>query len=150
MSESLPIPRDSASKKAQEIIAENGFHPELVESENQRFQRLVENDVDSLQNRLFRHIQEDLRNTNNLTIKSLFEKYRKDGKLTLAEFINLTQLLLDERYRLGKISAMRDLVNGNLPEGWEAVLCLNCNKPIRGCIKDAKGLRIIISDDSTP
>jgi hypothetical protein len=69
--------------------------------------------------------------------------------LTLAEFINLTQLLLDERYRLGKISAMRDLVNGNLPEVWEAVLCLNCNKPIRGCIKDAKGLRIIISDDST-
>ena len=138
-----------SGKKAQEIIAENGFHPELVESENQRFQRLVENDVDSLQNRLFRHIQEDLRNTNNLTIKSLFEKYRKDGKLTIAEFINLTQLLLDERYRLGKISAMRDLVNGNLPEGWEAELCLNCNKPIRGCIK-ANGLRIIISDDSTP
>ena len=36
-------------KKPQEIIAENGFHPELVESENQRFQRLVENDIDSLQ-----------------------------------------------------------------------------------------------------
>jgi hypothetical protein len=32
-----------------EIIAENGFHPELVESENQRFQRLVENDIDLLQ-----------------------------------------------------------------------------------------------------
>jgi biotin operon repressor len=137
-------------KKPQEIIAENGFHPELVERENQRFQRLVQNDVDSLQNRLFRHIQEDLRNTNNLTIKSLFEKYTKDGKLTIEEFIHLTQLLLEERYRLGKISAMGDLVNGNLPEGWEAELCLNCNKPIRGCIKDAKGLRIIISNDSTP
>jgi hypothetical protein len=36
-------------KKAQEIIAEHGFHPELVESKNQRFQRLVENDIDSLQ-----------------------------------------------------------------------------------------------------
>ena len=32
-------------KKPQEIIAENGFHPELVESENQRFQRLVENEI---------------------------------------------------------------------------------------------------------
>jgi biotin operon repressor len=137
-------------KRPAEVIAEYGFHPELVESEYQRFLRLEEYDIESLQNKFFVHLKEDLQSTNNLTIKSLLEKYKTNGKLTIAEFINLTKWLLDERYQSGKIAAIRGLVNGNLPDGWEAVLCINCKKPIRWCITDAKGSRIRISDNSTP
>ena len=73
-------------KKPQEIIAENGFHPELVESENQRFQRHVENGIDSLQKKFFAHFERDLLSTNNNTIGLLLEKYKNDGKLTVDEF----------------------------------------------------------------
>jgi biotin operon repressor len=137
-------------KRPAEVIAEYGFHPELVESEYQRFLRLEEYDIEALQNKFFLHFKEALQNTSDFTTKSLLEKYRNNGKLTIAEFINLTKSLLDERYRLGKISAIRGLVNGDLPDGWDAVLCLNCNKPIRWCMKNANGLRIRISDNSTP
>jgi biotin operon repressor len=137
-------------RRPAEVIAEHGFHPELVESEYQRFLRLEEYDIGSLQNKFFLHFKEALQSTNNFTIKSFLEKYRTNGKLIIAEFINLTEWLLAERYRLGKISAIRDLVNGDLPDGWEAVPCMNCNKPILGCMTDAKGLRIRISDNSTP
>lgn len=137
-------------KRPAEVIAEYGFHPELVESEYQRFLRLEEYDIESLQNKFFLHFKEDLQSTSDYTIKSFLEKYRTNGRLTIAEFVNLTEWLLAERYRLGKISAIWGLVNGELPDGWEAVLCMNCNKPIGGCMKDAKGLRIRISDNSTP
>lgn len=40
-------------KKPPEVIAEYGFHPELVESEYQRFVRLAEYDIDSLQKKSF-------------------------------------------------------------------------------------------------
>ena len=137
-------------KRPAEVIAEYGFHPELVESEYQRFLRLEEHDIESLQNKFFLHFKEDLQSTSDFTIKSFLEKYRTNGKLTIAEFINFTKGLLAERYRFGKISAILGLVNGELPDGWKAVLCMNCNKPIIGCMTDLKGLRIRISDNSTP
>ena len=89
-------------KRPAEVIAEHGFHPELVESEYQRFQRLEEYDIVSLQNKLFLHFKEALQSTSDSTIKSFLEKYRTNGKLTIAEFINLTKGLLDEWYRFGK------------------------------------------------
>ena len=69
-------------KRPAEVIAEHGFHPELVESEYQRFLRLEEYDIESLQNKSFLHFKEALQSTNNLTIKSFLEKYRTNGKLT--------------------------------------------------------------------
>jgi hypothetical protein len=40
-------------KKHPEVIAEYGFHPELAESEYQRFVRLAEYNIDSLQKKSF-------------------------------------------------------------------------------------------------
>jgi biotin operon repressor len=138
-------------KKPQEIIAENGFHPELVESENQRFQRLIENDIDSLQKKFFAYFDADLLAANNNTINLLLQKYKNNGKLSVDEFINLTRSLLNEKYRSGEATAIHKLINGSVPDGWEAVVCLNCNKPIRGSIVDpAKKLRIMISYKDVP
>ena len=138
-------------KKPQEIIADHGFHPELVESENQRFQRLVENDIDSLQKKFIAHFERDLLITNNNTIGLLLEKYKNDGKLSVDEFINLIEALLNEKYRSGEATAIHNLINGNVPDGWEVVSCLNCNKPIKGSIVDpAKTLWITVSYKNMP
>jgi biotin operon repressor len=138
-------------KKPEEIIAENGFHPELVESENQRFQRLVENDIGSLQKKFFEHFERDLLSTDNNTICLLLEKYKNDGKLSVDEFINLTEALVNEKYRSGEANAIHKLIIGSVPDGWEAVACLNCTKPIRGSIVDpAKTSWIMVAYKNMP
>jgi hypothetical protein len=47
-------------KKPTQIIAENGFHPELVENEYQRFSRFTEHDVDVLQRQFFADFNQEL------------------------------------------------------------------------------------------
>jgi transposase len=138
-------------KKPAEIIAENGFHPELVENEYQRFSRLTEHDVDALQRKFFLDFNKGLATTNNNTTKRLVEKYNKEGKLTIDEFITLIKLMLNEKYQVGKDSVIQNITNGILPDGWKAETCINCNKPIAGTIMDpTKKLRITISDSSNP
>ncbi len=79
----------------------------------------------------------------------MLEKYKNDGKLSVDEFINLTEAL--EKYRSGEATAIHKLINGSVPDGWEAVSCLNCNKPIKGSIVDpAKTLWITVSYKNVP
>jgi hypothetical protein len=138
-------------KKPAEIIAEHGFHPELVENEYQRYLRLREYDVSFLLKKFLLHFKQELLTTNNDTIISLREKYGKDRRLTIDECITLISSLINEKYRLGKVSAIHDLIDGIVPEGWQSVLCLNCNKPITGCMDNVTmRSRIRISDNSMP
>ena len=46
----------NAGKKPAEIIANNGFHPEVVEKEYQRFLKMNERDIDVFQNKLISDI----------------------------------------------------------------------------------------------
>ena len=81
----------------------------------------------------------------------MLQKYKNDGKLSVDEFINLTRSLLNEKYRSGEASIIHKLINGNVPHGWEAVSCLNCNKPIPGSIVDpAKTKWISVSYKNVP
>lgn len=139
-------------KKPAQIIAENGFHPELVENEYQRFSRLTGDDVDALQKKFFLDFNQGLATTNNNnTTNRLVEKYNKDGKLTIDEFITLIKLMLNEKYQAGKASLIHNIINGFVPDGWEVEACISCNKPITGAIMDpTKKLRITISDSSIP
>ena len=124
-------------KKPEQIIAEHGFHPELVENENQRFQRLVENDINSLISKFFANFEEDLRNANNnSTISLLSQKYTNERRLTVDELMNLIKSLLTEKYRSGEAYAIHNLVKGNVPYGWQSMMCDNCANPIRGAIMD--------------
>jgi hypothetical protein len=138
-------------KKPPQVIAENGFHPELVENEYQRFLRFTEHDVEILQRRFFLHFRQDLLIANNNTINSLVEKYEKNGKVTIDEFITLITLMLNEKYQGGKASQIHDIINGIPPEGWEEGRCLNCNNTVRGNIIDpTKKLRITVLHSSIP
>jgi biotin operon repressor len=46
-------------KKPAQVIAEYGFHPDLVENEYQRFLRFVEYNIDALQKKFFRYLKLD-------------------------------------------------------------------------------------------
>ena len=142
----------STGKKPVEIIAENGFHPEVVENEYQRFSRLTGDDVAALQRKFFIDFNQDLvTSINNNTTKPLVEKYNKDGKLTIDEFITLIKLMFNEKYKVWRDSVIHNITNGILPDEWKVETCINCNKPITGAMMHpTKKLRITISDNSNP
>ncbi|MFL6396689.1 MAG: hypothetical protein ACJ706_05975 [Nitrososphaeraceae archaeon] len=52
--------------------------------------------------------------------------------------------------KINILSAIGDHINGIMPDGWEAELCLNCNKPVNGAmVNAAKTTRIMVSDRSS-
>jgi Zn-finger domain-containing protein len=104
-----------------------------VESEYQRFSRFKENDIDVLQRKFFLHFI--LLNSNYIT-NPLVEKYKKEGRLAIDEFINLIKFILNEKYQVGKASVIYNIKNGIPPDGWQAVRCMNCNKLISGAMLD--------------
>ena len=77
-------------KKPVDIIAQHGFHPEVVEKEYQRFSRLNEhNIVGSFQKK----IVESLSCIGNMTLTS---KLEREGHLSVNEFIELIKLRLNQ------------------------------------------------------
>ena len=88
---------------------------------------------------------------NNNAVNSLVEKYRKDGKLVADEFIALINLMQNERFQFGKVSAIDDLINDIPPAGWQSGRCINCNGVFNHSMEDPiRKLRITISDTLIP
>ena len=82
----------NAGKKPPKIIADHGFHPEVVEKEYQRFMKLNERDIDVLQNKIISDfIKRPSKNT-----KHLLEKYKTTGFLTHYELFELITLKLKD------------------------------------------------------
>jgi hypothetical protein len=76
-------------KKPADIIAQHGFHPEVVEKEYERFLRLNEHNIlGSFQKK----ISESLSCIGNMTLTS---KLEKEGYLSVNEFIELVKLRLN-------------------------------------------------------
>ncbi len=81
-----------AGKKPPDIIANHGFHPEVVEKEYQRFMKMNERDMDVLQNKIISDfIKQPSKNT-----KLLFEKFKTTGFLTHYELFELITLKLKD------------------------------------------------------
>jgi hypothetical protein len=78
----------NAGKKPPKIIAEHGFHPEVVEKEYQRFMEMNERDIDVLQNKII----SDLIKRPSKNTKPLLEKYKTTGFLTHCELFELITL----------------------------------------------------------
>ena len=75
-------------KKPADIIADHGFHPEVVEKEYQRFMKSNERDIDVLQNKIISDfVKQPSKNT-----KPLLEKYKTTGFLTHYELFELITL----------------------------------------------------------
>jgi hypothetical protein len=76
-------------KNPADIIAQHGFHPEVVEKEYQRFSRLNEHTIiGSFQ----KDIVDSLRCITNMT---LISKLKKEGYLSVDEFIELIEIRLN-------------------------------------------------------
>jgi hypothetical protein len=79
-------------KKPADIIADHGFHPEVVEKEYQRFMIMNERDIDVFQNKILSDlIKHPSKNT-----KPLLEKYKTTGFLTHNELSELFALKLKD------------------------------------------------------
>jgi hypothetical protein len=78
----------NAGKKPPKIIADHGFHPEVVEKEYQRFMKMNERDIDVLQNKII----SDLIKRPSKNTKPLLEKYKTTGFLTHYELFELITL----------------------------------------------------------
>ena len=81
----------NAGKKPPNIIADYGFHPEVVEKEYQRFMKMNERDIDALQNKIISDLKRPSKNT-----KPLLEKYKTIGFLTHYELFELITLKLKD------------------------------------------------------
>jgi hypothetical protein len=116
-------------KKPPDIIANHGFHPEVVEKEYQRFMKMNERDIDVFQNRIISTvIKRPSKNT-----KPLVEKYKTNGFLTDNELSELFRLKLKDDYEL-EIDMWRLDEDAYLPRGWSRIRCKNCNKNEVGVI----------------
>jgi hypothetical protein len=75
-------------KKPADIIADHGFHPEVVVKEYQRFMEMNERDIDVFQNKII----SDLIKRPSKNTKPLLEKYKTTGFLTHYELFELITL----------------------------------------------------------
>jgi len=76
------------NKKPIDIIADNGFHPEVVAREYERYMRFIRLDIDSLQKRYISSIIK----YPIAKAEPLFKKYQTKGYLTNNEFLELLKL----------------------------------------------------------
>jgi hypothetical protein len=116
-------------KKPADIIANNGFHPEVVEKEYQRFLKMNERDIDVFQNKIISDIiKRPSRNT-----KALLDKHKTRGFLTANELSELYALKLREDSER-EIDMWRYDKTAYLPRGWSRIKCKVCNEPDLGVI----------------
>ncbi len=119
----------NVGKKPAEIIANNGFHPEVVEKEYQRFLKMNERDIDVFQDKLISNIIKwPSRKT-----RPLLDKYRTRGFLTEQELSELYSLKLNEDSEK-QIRMWGFDKNAYLPSGWSRIRCKHCSEPEREVI----------------
>jgi hypothetical protein len=111
-------------KKPSDIIANNGFHPEVVEKEYHRFLKMNDRDIKVFQNKLISNmIKWPSRKT-----KPLLDKYKTTGFLTEQELSDLYSLKLKEDSEK-QIRMWGFNKNSYLPSGWSRIRCKDCNEP---------------------
>jgi biotin operon repressor len=114
-------------RKPCDIIAEHGFHPEVVEKEYNRFLQLNERDPDSLQKAYIPSIDKYVMKPIDES-DALFSKYKTKGYLNNNEFIKLLKLKsdYDQYHGIGQV-AYNERVSHY---GYTAIKCKNCSRSI--------------------
>ena len=113
----------NAGKKPADIIANNGFHPEVVEKEYQRFLKMNERDINVFQNKI---ISDIIKRPSRKT-RPLLDKYKTTGFLTANELSELYALKLVEDLER-EIETWRFDKNAYLPRGWSRIRCKVCSE----------------------
>jgi hypothetical protein len=124
-----------SGKKPIDILAEYGYHPEIVEIEYQRFMQFSERDYGDLMKRIILtlkrkgYLDECGRNEK---IKALIKLYRQRGYLTNTEILNLLELYVQEEVQ-DKTDLMLIDTERRLPNGFSRIRCCQC----KGMLGDA-------------
>jgi hypothetical protein len=113
-------------RKPCDIIADHGFHPEVVEKEYNRFLQLNERDPDSLQKAYIPSIIKYPLEPEEAD--ALFSKYKTKGYLNNDEFLKLLKFKSDyDEYHGIHRFAYNEIVS---PYGYTAIRCKNCCRPM--------------------
>jgi transposase-like protein len=112
-----------AGKKPADIMAEHGFHPEVVEKEYQRFLKMNERDIDIFQNKII----SDIIKWPSKNTTPLLEKYKTKRFLTHDELFELCALKLKDDYER-KIDMWAFDKDEYVPKGWSRIKCKVCNQ----------------------
>jgi hypothetical protein len=118
-----------------DILAEYGFHPEIVECEYQRFMQLSERENGDLMNHIILtltrkgYVDEYGRNEK---IKALINLYHQRGYLLNNEILNLMELYVQEEVQDGTDLMLIDKER-RLPNGFSRIRCRQC----KGMLADA-------------
>jgi hypothetical protein len=116
-------------KKPADIIANHGFHPEVVEKEYQRFLKMNERDIDIFQSKAILNV---VKRPSRYT-KPFLEKYKAKGFLTDSELSELYALKLRQDYER-QIDTWGFDATAYLPRGWLRIKCTVCNNTQREVI----------------
>lgn len=111
-----------------EIVEKRGFHPEAVEVEERRYQRLSKQD----RTELLDIIINDRIIGDTPLINKIKEKYVQDGSLANDEVSSLLLWNTMELERLAEIKLLSRVSNplDNIPNGYVRILCHMCGTPI--------------------
>jgi hypothetical protein len=128
-----------SGKKPIDILAEHGFHPEVVEIEYRRFIELSERDSDEFLKRLMLNLTQKGHEKEpvwNINIKRLIGVYHQRGYLTNSEILELLA-----EYTKEKVQEELELLvldkDRNFPSGFRRLRCAKCNEKL---------LDVILSD----
>jgi hypothetical protein len=119
-----------------DILAEYGYHPEIVEFEYQRFMQLSERDNGDLMKRIILtltrrgYVDESGRNEK---IKALIKLYRQRGYLLNTEILNLLELYVQEEVQ-DETDLMLIDTERRLPNGFSRIRCRQCKEMLGDAI----------------
>jgi hypothetical protein len=110
-----------------DILAEHGFHPEIVENEYLRFQKFMSSDLNSLQKKILTKAKQLP------AARAYIDKFQSGKILTNDELLEVIELNEKEETR-GQIE-FNSIVLETVPPGrWKAINCKICNEPFPGVL----------------
>lgn len=125
----------NAGKKPFEVIADRGYHPDIVEFEYHRFMRLSDRDICALLKTIIADCEGYLKPADRLTY--LIKKYYNEGYLSNDDIYELIKLRIEHESQSRLESLMHNSIDPLL-EGIVRLECNVCNKPLPGALVDSR------------
>jgi hypothetical protein len=125
----------NAGKKPVDVIANFGYHPEIVESEYGRFLRLSGIDIDALLKHIIADCGRILEPSGEL--KRLVDKYHKEGNFRNEDIYELLSLKSQHECQSSLVISIRVPVE-LYPDNIVPLKCSQCKKSIPGALINSK------------
>ena len=125
----------NAGKKPFEVIADRGYHPDIVEFEYHRFMRLSDRDICTLLKTIIADCEGYSKPADRLTF--LIKKYYNEGYLSNDDIYELIKLRIERESQSRLESLMHNSIDP-LIEGIVMLKCNVCKMPLPGALLDSR------------